>query len=270
MPELPEVEITKRGISPHITHKKIEKVLLRRSSLRWIIPAHLPETLPGQVVFLVDRRAKYLLLKVAKGTLIIHLGMSGTLQLVDLSTAVTKHDHFDLCFENDLILRFNDPRRFGALLWSEAGNSHPLLKKLGPEPLSNNFDDILLYEKSRGKKQAVKSFIMDSKVVVGLGNIYATEALFMAGVRPDCSAEDISKTRYALISKSIRKVLQRAINCGGTTLKDFKGSDGKPGYFAIELSVYGKKGEPCPRCSTIIKSKKIGQRASCFCPACQQ
>ena len=271
MPELPEVETTCRGITPHVVGQIISSVVLRRTSLRWPIPSHLPKTLSNQKILTVKRRAKYLLLETVQGTLIIHLGMSGSLQLVDHNCAVKKHDHVDICLHSGKIIRLNDPRRFGAVLWADEDvMSHKLLCDLGPEPLSDAFCDDWLYMQSRGKRQAVKTFIMNNKIVVGVGNIYATEALFMAGIRPDRSAGGVSKEEYVRLTNTVKHVLKRAIECGGTTLKDFLGSDGKPGYFAIELSVYGKQGLPCPVCRTPIQSMKLGQRSSCFCPKCQR
>lgn len=270
MPELPEVETTRRGIAPHVTNQTISQVVLRRSSLRWPIPPHLPKTLLGQKVLAVKRRAKYLLLETAPGTLILHLGMSGSLQLVEKDCPVKKHDHVDICFKSGHILRLNDPRRFGAVLWSSDNvMAHKLLCNLGPEPLSEAFADDWLYVQSRGRKQAVKTFLMDNKIVVGVGNIYATESLFMAGIRPNRPAGSVTKKEYSALTQAVKQVLRRAIECGGTTLKDFLGSDGKPGYFAIELAVYGKQGQPCSVCSSLIESMKLGQRASCYCPQCQ-
>lgn len=270
MPELPEVEVSRLGISPHLTNHKITAVVIRDGRLRWPIPDEVKQ-LQGQVIRSVSRRAKYLLLNTDVGTAILHLGMSGKLRVVPRSTPVKKHDHLDLEIETGQVLRFNDPRRFGAFLWQEDGAAeHPLLSKLGPEPLSDAFDGERLFQLSRGRSTAVKQMIMDNHVVVGVGNIYANEALFMAGIDPRREAGRISKTRYLKLGECIRKVLSAAIEQGGTTLKDFTQADGKPGYFVQELQVYGKGGEPCPVCEATIQEKKIGQRNSFFCSRCQR
>ena len=271
MPELPEVETTRRGIEPHIENKKVSKVILRRETLRWPITPALSKDLPGETIKSVSRRGKYLLLATKKGCLLIHLGMSGSLRIVDTSRAAAKHDHVDIVFANNKVLRYTDPRRFGCMLWeTESIEAHPLLASLGPEPLSEEFHIDYLFKKSRARNLAVKTFIMDSKVVVGVGNIYANESLFLAGISPKRSAGKISKPRYEKLLVCIQQVLQQAINVGGTTLKDFTGSDGEPGYFAQSLHVYGRKGEPCHVCKTTLKEIRQGQRSTVYCSQCQK
>ncbi len=271
MPELPEVETTRRGIAPHLVGAQVKSVLVRQPRLRWPVPERLSELLSDQRLTDVSRRAKYLLLRFETGVLIIHLGMSGSLRLVRAETPPGKHDHVDFCFDTGQWLRYTDPRRFGAVLWcDDQPESHPLLEKLGPEPLSADFDGERLFRMSRNRKQPVKTFIMDNQVVVGVGNIYANEALFEAGIDPRRAAGRISAERYQRLAEIIRTVLERAIRQGGTTLKDFVGGDGKPGYFQQELQVYGRGGEPCRQCESELKEVKIGQRATVFCPECQK
>ncbi len=271
MPELPEVETTRRGIAPHLKGAVITAAVVRQPRLRWPVPDRLNELLRGQRLVEVGRRAKYLLLEFETGVLIIHLGMSGSLRLVAADTPVARHDHIDLCFGNGRTLRYTDPRRFGSVLWCEGAlDVHPLLQKLGPEPLSSEFDGERLLLLSRNKKQSVKTFIMDNHVVVGVGNIYANEALFEAGIDPRRAAGRISAKRYRQLAEIIRQVLARAIEQGGTTLKDFVGGDGKPGYFQQELQVYGRGGEACKRCRLPLKEVKLGQRSTVFCPGCQR
>lgn len=270
MPELPEVETTRRGIAPHIENKPINDIIVRQSRLRWPVPSELPILLRGLNFHHIGRRGKYLLFECATGTLIVHLGMSGSLRIVAPSQNAGKHDHVDWVFTDDTVLRFNDPRKFGTVLWSdEPAASHPLLARLGPEPLSAEFDGEYLYRLSRGRKTAIKSFIMDGHIVVGVGNIYANESLFMAGILPSRQAGRISFRRYQALADAIKTVLQSAIEQGGTTLRDFVNENGKPGYFQQSLFVYGRAGQPCLRCSTPIKQIKIGQRASYFCQVCQ-
>ena len=271
MPELPEVETTRRGIETHIENNKVSKVILRRKTLRWPITPALSKDLPGETIQSVSRRGKYLLLATQKGCLLIHLGMSGSLRIVESSRAAAKHDHVDVVFANNKVLRYTDPRRFGCILWeTEPIEAHPLLASLGPEPLEDNFHTDYLFKKSRRRNVAVKTFIMDSKVVVGVGNIYANESLFLAGISPKRSAGKISKPRYENLVECIRQVLQRAIDVGGTTLKDFTGSDGEPGYFAQSLHVYGRRGEPCHGCNGTLKEIRQGQRSTVYCPQCQK
>ena len=271
MPELPEVETTCRGISPHIKKQNIVDVVVRQPKLRWPIRDDLPQLLKGRELLDVSRRAKYLLLTFPNGTLIGHLGMSGSMRILPNGTPAEKHDHVDIVFANNKLLRLTDPRRFGAIIWTEENpETHKLLADLGPEPLSETFTGRRLYLRSRNRKQAVKTFIMDNHNVVGVGNIYANEALFMAGIRPDIPCGKISQKRYEQLTDAVKQVLARAIEVGGTTLKDFVGGDGKPGYFAIELSMYGRAGELCQKCGTPIREIKLNNRASCYCPKCQK
>ncbi|OOZ42344.1 DNA-formamidopyrimidine glycosylase [Solemya pervernicosa gill symbiont] len=269
MPELPEVETTRRGIEPHLKGATIDQVVVRQAKLRWPIPRGLDQKLAGESVVTVGRRAKYLLLQTAPGTLILHLGMSGSLRITASDTPAGKHDHFDIRF-GDQLLRLNDPRRFGAVLWCRGDPAkHKLLATLGPEPLDERFDGDHLHTLSRGRRVAVKQFIMDGKVVVGVGNIYASESLFRARIHPRTAAGKISRTRYLALTETIKEVLSEAITQGGTTLRDFTGSDGKPGYFTQQLNVYGRTGEPCPLCATPIKQLTLGQRSTFYCPSCQ-
>ncbi len=271
MPELPEVETTRRGIAPHVEGQRVADVVVRQPRLRWPIPRGLKKSLDGKRLERVERRAKYLLLRFSHGTLIIHLGMSGSLRIVDADAAPGKHDHFDLVLDNGRALRLTDPRRFGAVLWERGPvEAHELIAHLGPEPLSEAFDSELLWHKSRGRKQAVKAFIMDGKVVVGVGNIYASESLYLAGINPKTPAGRISRERYARLAAAIKQVLTEAIKQGGTTLRDFVGGDGTPGYFAQQLNVYGREGEACPGCGGDIRQVVLGQRASFYCPRCQR
>ncbi len=271
LPELPEVETTRRGIEPHIREKVIRDIILRRKNLRWPITPAISTDLPGETIQSVSRRGKYLLLGTSKGTLIIHLGMSGSLRIVDAGRQAAKHDHVDIVLANDKVLRYTDPRRFGCILWeTEAIESHPLLASLGPEPLGDDFDTDYLFKKSRARSATIKTFIMDSRVVVGVGNIYANEALFLAGISPKRSAGKISKPRYAKLVLCITQVLQRAIDVGGTTLRDFTNSNGEPGYFAQSLQVYGRKGKPCHVCQSTLKEIQQGQRSTVYCPKCQR
>ncbi|OOZ36772.1 bifunctional DNA-formamidopyrimidine glycosylase/DNA-(apurinic or apyrimidinic site) lyase [Solemya velesiana gill symbiont] len=270
MPELPEVETTRRGIAPHIEGKQIRRVVIRQHQLRWPIPKGLTRTLPGETILQVKRRAKYLLLETSKGHLLLHLGMSGSLRVLPPETPAGPHDHFDLVFDH-CCLRLRDPRRFGAVLWTRhKPEAHELISHLGPEPLSETFDGDFLHQLAQRRKGAVKNFIMDGKVVVGVGNIYASESLFMSGIHPQRAANRISKARYRQLAGNIKRVLTAAIAQGGTTLKDFQREDGKPGYFAQELKVYGRNEEPCPNCGKPITQRTIGQRSSYFCSHCQR
>ena len=269
MPELPEVETTRRGIEPYLTGQKVLSVTVRDGRLRWPVPEDLDIRLSGQRIVRVARRAKYLLLEAEVGTLIVHLGMSGSLRLVEADTPVAKHDHIDIALESGMLLRYTDPRRFGSMLWSTTPLEHTLLTRLGPEPLSEAFDGLRLFELSRGRSIAVKPFIMDNAVVVGVGNIYASEALFAAGIDPRREAGSIAKARYMRLGEEIKRILARAIESGGTTLRDFVGGDGKPGYFKQELFVYGREGELCKVCGRTLRQITLGQRASVFCTNCQ-
>jgi formamidopyrimidine-DNA glycosylase len=275
MPELPEVETTRRGLAPHVEGRTITGVTLRRPDLRWPIPTEIRDLLPGQRIASVRRRAKYLLLDTQAGSALLHLGMSGSLRVLAASAPVRAHDHVDIQLEGGApdgrrVLRFTDPRRFGCLLWQPPGETHELLRGLGPEPLSDLFDGDALFELSRGRKTPVKTFLMDQKVVVGVGNIYAAEALFEAGISPLRAAGKVSRERYVLLAVAVKRILAYAIERGGTTLRDFINPDGEPGYFELELSAYGRGGEPCPRCGRPLKQATIGQRATVWCGHCQK
>lgn len=275
MPELPEVETTLRGIAPSLLGRSIRGISVRNAALRWPVTDEVSRA-DGKTIRRCRRRAKYLLIEVgdsdpADGGLLLHLGMSGSLRICDTDEAPRPHDHVDIVLDNDRCVRFNDPRRFGAFLWwNYPAEDHKLLRDLGPEPLGDQFSGKYLWERSRGRRGPVKNYIMDGKVVVGVGNIYANEALFMAGIHPARAAGRISCTRYSALAAAIRDVLWRAIRRGGTTLRDFLNSDGNPGYFAQELLVYDREGQPCFQCSTPIRRKVIGQRSSYYCHRCQR
>lgn len=274
MPELPEVETTRRGISPWITGAQISQITVRNPSLRWPVPVAELQSLLGKLITRVERRAKYLLLYLDEAVILLHLGMSGSLRVLTPDIESAKHDHIDIVVETKAdgmrVLRLTDPRRFGCcLILEEPVEQHPLLNNLGPEPLSDAFDADYLFARSRKRKQAIKNFIMDGQVVVGVGNIYASEALYLAGIRPTIAAGRISRAKSELLVEAIKSVLAKAIEAGGTTLNDFTQSDGKPGYFAQQLQVYGRAGEPCFGCGGEIKSKVIGQRNTYYCTACQ-
>lgn len=270
MPELPEVETTRLGIAPHILGQSVSQLIIRQPALRWSVLESLPQLLAGQRIDSVARRGKYLLLGAQSGTVILHLGMSGSLRIVLPGTAHQKHDHADFIFANGRILRFHDPRRFGAILWTaDDPSEHPLLKLLGPEPLHEDFSGDYLYEMAQECKTAIKTFIMDSRIVVGIGNIYANEVLFEAGIHPKRICGRVSRYRYRALADSIRSVLSAAIALGGTTLRDFVNEKGSPGYFQQTLKVYGRKAQPCPRCGTPIRQTRLGQRATYYCPNCQ-
>lgn len=271
MPELPEVETTLRGIEPHLAGQCVKDVVIRHPHLRWPVPKNLPQLLRGQAIRKLQRRAKYLLLEFDHGTLILHLGMSGSLRILPAGTTDNKHDHFDLVLDNGKLMRLRDPRRFGAVLWHEGDiDQHPLLKDLGPEPLGKNFDAEHLYRATRKRSAAIKLVIMDNHVVVGVGNIYANEALFRAGIRPTLAAGKLSKPRCAKLVDTIKQTLSESIEQGGSTLRDFVNSDGKPGYFQQSYWVYGRAHEPCRKCGTPIRQIKQGQRSSFYCPECQK
>jgi formamidopyrimidine-DNA glycosylase len=271
VPELPEVETTLRGIEPSLTGRRIRNIVVRNPSLRWPVDDAVLRA-EGLVVTRCWRRAKYLLVETgSSGGLMIHLGMSGSLRICDADDAPRKHDHVDVALDNGRCLRFNDPRRFGMFCWWEPpAEDHALLKALGPEPLSEGFSGACLHALSRKRKGAVKNFIMDGKIVVGVGNIYASEALFMSGIHPARAAGRVSLARYEGLAAAIRSVLDHAIRRGGTTLRDFLNSDGNPGYFAQELLVYDREGKPCFQCGRPIRRKVIGQRSSFYCPGCQR
>lgn len=305
MPELPEVETARRGIAPHLVGQRIARVIVRDKRLRWPVSAALVKALPGQTIHAVERRAKYILLRTAaapelsppvpiamgrgrrvveikdgrgqphppgasSGTVILHLGMSGSVRVVAGSTPPTKWDHVDILLENGQCLRLRDPRRFGSLLWTTTDPTrHRLLKDLGPEPLGAGFDGDYLYQKARGRKLAARDFLMNTRILAGVGNIYANEVLFHTGIRPQRAAGRIPRARFAPLATAIRQTLQRAIRAGGTTLRDFQNADGLPGYFQQTLFVYGRAGEPCRHCGTPIRALKLGQRSAFYCPHCQ-
>jgi formamidopyrimidine-DNA glycosylase len=269
MPELPEVETSRRGIEPWILDRTIDNVIVRDRRLRWPVPRGIENRLRGAKIRSVERRAKYLLINADNGTAIVHLGMTGNVFIVDVGTPAGVHDHFDVELDSGKALRFRDPRRFGSLLWSREPLQHPLLARLGPEPLGNEFDGGYLWSKSRGRTISVKQFIMNAQVVVGVGNIYASESLFLAGINPKRAAGRIARQRYELLADAIRDVLARAIEAGGTTLRDFYGGDGKPGYFRHQLEVYDREGEHCRHCNTLIRAIVQGQRTTYYCKTCQ-
>lgn len=271
MPELPEVETTLRGIAPHVVGQRIARVVVRQRRLRWPVPRALEREAPGRTVKSATRRGKYLVLACEAGSILLHLGMSGSLMVVPADRPPGPHDHADIVFDAGHCLRLNDPRRFGCLLWTRGDPlAHPLLRDLGPEPLGPDFDGAYLYRRARGRRVPVKHFLMDSHTVAGLGNIYVNEALFAAGIHPARAAGRISAARYARLAEATRAVLRAAIGEGGTTLRDFVGGDGRPGYFQLRLSVYGRAGKPCNRCGAPVVRVALGQRATYACPRCQR
>ena len=276
MPELPEVETSRRGIEPHILHRKITAVSIRDHRLRWPIPRQLPSRVEGRTIAEVNRRAKYIDLVVNDATtqaghVIIHLGMSGSLRICELNTPAEKHDHIDIIFDNGKLLRLRDPRRFGCVLWHEGElDQHKLITKLGPEPLHGSFDTDYPYRSTRGRRCSIKSHIMNSHIVVGVGNIYACESLFHAGINPKREAGRISRARLERLVTAIKDTLAEAIKRGGTTLRDFTAEDGKPGYFAQQLNVYGRAGEACPACGNRVKQITQQNRSTFYCPQCQR
>jgi formamidopyrimidine-DNA glycosylase len=270
MPELPEVETTRRGLEPALLHQVVARVVVRQPRLRWRVPATLLKELPGQTIGAVERRAKYLLLRTSCGTVILHLGMSGSLRIVPCDTLPTPHDHVDIVLANGGCLRLRDPRRFGAVLWTTRDPAlHRLLRDIGPEPLGTGFTADYLFAASRGRKVTIRDFLLNGRVVAGVGNIYANEALFLAGIRPTRLAGRLKIGDCARLVETIRATLNQAIRAGGTTLRDFRNADGLPGYFQQTLKVYARAGEPCPRCGTTIRLKRIGQRSAFYCPRCQ-
>lgn len=269
MPELPEVETTRLGLTPHIAGRRVTGVVVRNGDMRWPVPTDLAQRLVGEELLSLSRRGKYLLFEFSSGVVLWHLGMSGSLRIVKPGEPEGAHDHIDVVFDG-VVLRFHDPRRFGSVLWTENPYQHKLIKHLGPEPLSLGFTGEYLYLKSRGRSQAIKTFIMDSKVVVGVGNIYANEALFSSGLHPLKAANRLTKPKAALLVLKIKSILEKAIARGGTTLRDFVNSEGKPGYFAQELSVYGRGGLDCKACGKRLTEKKVGQRSTVFCTHCQR
>jgi len=270
MPELPEVEVTCRGIAPYITTQTISKIIIRHPQLRWPIPPQLPKLLRHQTVLSVERRAKYILVYTTNGVMIMHLGMSGRLKIVPATLPAAKHDHVDIVFAHDLVLRYTDPRRFGALLFvKDDPFTHPLLKDLGPEPLDTFFNAKYLHQQAQSRRIAMKIFIMTNQVVVGVGNIYANEALFMAGIHPERPAFSLTMDESTRLAKAIKQILKKAIKQGGTTLRDFFNSDGKPGYFQQTLQVYGRSEQPCVSCMQTLQTIWQGQRRTVFCGNCQ-
>ena len=279
MPELPEVETIRRGIEPHVVGRTIEKVIVRDRRLRWPIPRGFENKLAGKRIRAVNRRGKYLLLDLdggpagaaGPGRVILHLGMTGNLALLEPGRAVRKHDHFDLELSGKLLLRFNDPRRFGAALWWPAAQAqHALIRHMGPEPLTDAFNADALAKLARKRSAPVKNFLMDGRIVVGVGNIYAVEALYRAGIRPTRPAGRVTRAEYGKLVEAVRAVLNDAIAAGGTTFRDFRDSNGEPGYFVQKLFVYDRAGQPCRKCKTPIKRLVIGQRSSYYCPKCQK
>lgn len=271
MPELPEVETTRRGLAPLVEGRMIERVRLGQRQLRWPVAEQL-ETLEGNTLGALQRRAKWLLWRFDQGSLLWHLGMSGSFRAWEEPPPPGRHDHIDLEIRDGYTIRYTDPRRFGAVLWQPGDNplAHPRLAGLGPEPLEDAFDGDWLWRNSRGRRGPVKQFIMNGAIVVGVGNIYAAEALFAAGIHPRRAAGRISRTRYRLLARAIRETLGRAIEVGGTSLRDFTTGDGTPGYFGQQLQVYGRAGRPCPACGGTLKGAVIGQRATVWCPHCQR
>ncbi len=270
MPELPEVEITRRGIAPHVEGRTVTGVVVRHHGLRWPVPRTLGEHLAGARIRAVTRRAKYLLLDCGGGTLIIHLGMSGSLRVVPGDTPPGPYDHFDLRV-GDSIVRLRDPRRFGAVLWHRAGEpQHPLLASLGVEPLSDAFTGDTLWHAARGRRVAIKLLLMNAAVVVGVGNIYASESLFRAGIHPRTPAHRVSRVRAARLAHAVKETLTAALAAGGSTLQDFVGADGEPGYFQQQYFAYDREGAPCRVCATPIRRIVQGQRSTYFCPTCQR
>ncbi|MCG3170665.1 MAG: Formamidopyrimidine-DNA glycosylase [Pseudomonadales bacterium] len=272
MPELPEVETTRRGILPRLEGRRVTAVRVRDGRLRWPVTPGLAGLLEGQVLAGIDRRGKYLLFHFPAGTLLVHLGMSGSLRVVTSpAEPLRRHDHLDLRWDDGSLLCYHDPRRFGAVLWiGDAAASHPLLAGLGPEPLGPEFDGAYLYRRSRGRRAGVKQLLMDGEVVVGVGNIYANEALFLAGIDPRRRAGAIALARYQALAASVRRVLEAAIAQGGTTLRDYVDGNGRPGYFALSLAVYGRAGQPCTRCGTPVRMLRHAQRSTFYCPRCQR
>lgn len=271
MPELPEVETARRGIAPSVVGRRLERVLVRESRLRWPVPTALPRLAAGQQVRDLRRRAKYLIFDLEHGSLLLHLGMSGTLRLLPRDVAPLAHDHIDIVLDSGLCLRFNDPRRFGSLLWTaEDPLAHALLRQLAPEPLDEAFDGAYLARTAKGRRVAIKQLLMNSRLVVGVGNIYASEALFRAGIRPRRAAGRITRVQFDALAAAVKDVLHEAIRAGGTTLRDFFDAEGRPGYFKQALYVYGRDGEPCRICKNSIRQIVQGGRSTYFCPTCQR
>lgn len=271
MPELPEVETTRRGISLALIGRRVADMSVRDRRLRWPIAPGLESLLRGHTVRAVERRAKYILIRFDHGTLILHLGMSGSLRVLDVAVPPRPHDHWDMLLDSGRVLRFHDPRRFGSAHWTGTDPQlHPLLKKLAPEPLSEAFDAAYLHGATRGRDVAIKQFIMNSHEVVGVGNIYASEALFRAGISPRRAARRLTRLQAAALTGAIKQVLAEAIDIGGTTLRDYVNPEGIPGYFRQKLFVYERRGEPCRRCRTLVKKITQGQRSTYWCATCQR
>lgn len=269
MPELPEVEVTRRGLMPLIG-QTVSEAIIRNPSMRWPIPAHLKDTLQHQQLKGLERRAKYILANFETGTLLLHLGMSGRISLLDRNYPPEKHDHFDLVFDSGQVMRLRDPRRFGAVLWAgEHPETHPLIAALGPEPLSDAFDAAYLHAQLASRNTAIKLAVMDSHMVVGVGNIYASESLFRAGIHPQVPARQLKIEQCQRLVEAIRHTLQDALAAGGSSLRDFFGTDGNPGYFQQEYFVYGRTGEPCKVCNGAIRNIRLGQRSTFYCNQCQ-
>ena len=270
MPELPEVETSRRGIAPWIQDQDVSGVVVRQQNLRWPVAREIEQVLPGQTIRSLRRRAKYLLIGTDAGTALLHLGMSGSLRIIDSGTPAGVHDHVDIEFANGKALRFRDPRRFGSLLWSDDPYQHPLLRNLGPEPLDEEFSGEYLREVARRRRVSIKQFLMNASVVVGVGNIYASESLFVAAIHPKRQAGRIALHRMEALADAVKTVLGNAIDAGGTTLRDFYGGDGEPGYFQQQLEVYGRDGEPCLRCRRPVSAIVQGQRSTYYCKNCQR
>jgi formamidopyrimidine-DNA glycosylase len=271
MPELPEVETTRRGIEPHAAGRRITALQLYERRLRWRVPDELPDVVTGQRILHAKRRAKYLLLELESGTLLLHLGMSGSLRVLPADTPRLAHDHFDLVLDSGMTLRFNDPRRFGSLHYVTGDpNEHPLLAKLAPEPLDPAFNTDYLWRITRRRRVAIKQLLMNSRLVVGVGNIYASEALFRAKVRPRRQARTLTRVETGRLVRAVKSVLAMAIRVGGTTLRDYVGADGQPGYFRQKLYVYERNAQPCRTCRTPVRQLTQGQRSTYYCPTCQK
>jgi formamidopyrimidine-DNA glycosylase len=271
MPELPEVETTRRGIEPHAVGRHIVALHVHEPRLRWRVQDDLPAQVAGRLILHAKRRAKYLLLELETGTLLLHLGMSGSLRVLPADTPRIAHDHFDLVLDSGNTLRFNDPRRFGSLHYTcEDPNIHPLLASLAPEPFDEAFDTDYLWRVTRRRRVAIKQLLMNSRLVVGVGNIYASEALFRAKIRPRRQAHTLSRVEIGRLVRAVRAILAMAIKVGGTTLRDYVGADGVPGYFSQKLYVYERGGDPCRKCRTPVKQLTQGQRSTYYCPTCQK
>ncbi len=270
MPELPEVETSRRGIAPWLENQRIDEVVVRDRRLRWPVPDDLERRLAGKTIRSIRRRAKYLFFETESGSAMLHLGMSGSVRIIESDEPAGKHDHVDFRLESGKSLRFRDPRRFGCLLWADEPDNHPLIRHLGPEPLGEHFNADYLWQATRGRRVSIKQLIMNAGIVVGVGNIYASEALFIAGIHPKRRADRIARHRMSLLVDAIKTVLAKAIDAGGTTLRDFHGGDGEPGYFQQQLEVYAREGEACSQCSTLISVVVLGQRSTFYCKYCQR